>query len=169
MWKDFEMVNWGNVCVLQGTSALTSQFRSSGIWSRWIKSEKIKPPKENSSSRMCAGWPIPVCCPGGTGQEELQGSIWVHWPSYAGNLDSLIPLPNSCQEQLNAQMLNLPTLYVPLGPKTLEPTGLKGMSNACVTNKHPEQSLCLHTDSVTATPPTMTECSTVLADAAQLP
>lgn len=42
------------------------------------------------------------------------------------------------------------------------------MSNACVTNKHPEQSLCLHTDSVIETPPTMAECYTVLADAAQL-
>lgn len=116
---------------------------------------------------MC--WLAHTCVlAGGTWQEELQGSIWVHWPNCAGNLDSLIPLPNSCQEQLNAQMLNLPTLYVPLGPKTLEPTGLKGMSNACVTNKYPEHSLCLHTDSVTATPPTMAECSTVLADAAQL-
>lgn len=63
-------------------------------------------------------------------------------------------------------MLNLPTMYVHIGPKPLEPTGLKGMSNACVTNKHPEQSLCLHSDSVTATPPPLAECYTVLADAA---
>lgn len=97
-------------CLLEGTSALTSQFRSSGIWSRWTKSEKMKPPKENSCSRICAGWPTPVCCPGGKGQEELQGRVWVHWPSYAGNLDSLIPLPDSCQEQFNARTLNLPTL-----------------------------------------------------------
>lgn len=43
------------------------------------------------------------------------------------------------------------------------------MSNACVTSKHPEQPLCLHTGSIKATPPTMAECYTVLADAAQLP
>lgn len=57
-------------------------------------------------------------------------------------------------------------MYVHIGPKPLEPTGLKGMSNACVTNKQPEQSLCLHSDSVTATPPPLAECYTVLADAA---
>lgn len=40
------------------------------------------------------------------------------------------------------------------------------MNNACVTNKHPEQTLCLHIDSVTAPPPPPAECSTALADAA---
>lgn len=66
-----------------------------------------------------------VCCPGSTWQEELQGRIWVHWPN-AGDLDSLIPLPDSCQEQFNARTLNLPTLWMYLldlinGQRNLSP------------------------------------------------
>lgn len=78
----------GDVLVA-GTSTLASQLRSSGFWSKWITSGKMRPHKENYCRSKHDGWPTLGWCPGCKWQEEPQGSVWVYWQSCERKLGQL--------------------------------------------------------------------------------
>lgn len=102
-----------DVCLLQGTSPLTSRLRSSGFWSRWITSGKRKPHKETDSSSKHEGWLTLAWCPGCKWQEGgCKAAFGCIGKAVKGNSVSSIPLPDFCQYRFNARTLNLPTFSV---------------------------------------------------------
>lgn len=102
----------GDVCLLQGTGTLASQLRSSGSWSRWITSGRMKPHTENYGWSKRDGWPVRARV--ANGRRSRKAAVGCLGKAVKGNWDGLTPLPGSSQHQFNARTLNLPTSHVHL-------------------------------------------------------